>query len=194
MAKKKVFPKRVFCIEGNWEDSLRGSASVRPVLELLDLNAGVKFIYRDCSTLEELEFLMDKWRQRGYRDYRILYLAFHGTCGEIVISPRARMTLEDLGARLGGRCRNRLVYFGACSVLDLDRRFINRFLVSSGAKAVCGYKTDVDWIKSTALDLVAINELQKYSMTRAGLAAAEKAIRKSTRALSGELGFRMVYR
>lgn len=190
----RTFPKRIFCIEGNWEDTLRGSASVRPVLELLEDNAGVRFIYRDCSTIEEFEFLVDKWRQRGYRDYRILYLAFHGACGEIVISPRARLTLKALGERLGGRCRNRIIYFGSCSVLDLPGKAIRSFLAASGAKAVCGYTTDVDWIKSTALDLIAMSELQKFSLTLRGLAAADRAIRASTKALSGELGFRMVYR
>ncbi len=48
-------------------------------------------------------------------------------------------------------------------------------------------------MKSTALDLIAINEMQKFSMTHRGLVAAERSIRVNTRALSGQLGFRMVY-
>lgn len=186
-------PKRIFCLEGNWDNNLAVNASVRPVLELLELNAGIKFIYRDCSTLEEIEFLIDKWRQRRYAQYRLLYLAFHGRAGEIVISNKACLSLEQLGERLGGRCRNRLVYFGACSVLDVPMDRVRRFLNASGAKAVCGYNTEIDWMKATALDLIAMRELQNFSLTRAGLAAAERAIRHSTRALSGELGFRMVY-
>ncbi|MFO7676457.1 MAG: DUF6642 family protein [bacterium] len=192
-APQKCWPKRIFCIEGNWDDNLATTNSVRPVLDLLEINAGVKYIYRDCSTLEEIEFLVDKWRQKGYGEYRILYLAFHGRAGEIRISGRACLTLEALGERLDGRCRNRLVYFGACSVLSVPVKRLRRFLDASGAKAVCGYKTEVDWMKSTALDLVAMSELQRHAMTRAGLAAAEAAIRRSTRALSGELGFRMLY-
>ncbi len=190
---EKTYPKHVFCVEGNWEDKLSGTASVKPVLELLENNADVKYIYRDCSTIEEMEFLIDKWRQKGYAQYKILYLAFHGSKGEIVISSRDRMTLEQLGERLDRRCHRRLIYFGACAVLAIDKRVIKRFLKASGAKAVCGYTTEVDWMKSTALDLIAMSELQKFSMTLQGLAAAEKSIRESTRALSGKLGFRMVY-
>lgn len=189
----KAHPKYVFCIEGNWDDRLSQTATVRPVLELLEVNVGVKFIYRDCSTVEEMEFLVDKWKQRGYREYRILYLAFHGRPGEIVISSQHRVSLEELGERLGGRCRGRLIYFGSCSVLDVDERILRRFLKASGARAVCGYTTDVDWIKSAALDLIAMAELQEFSITRRGLAAVQRSIRESTRILSGELGFRMVY-
>ncbi|HDQ98968.1 MAG TPA: hypothetical protein ENN51_01585 [candidate division WOR-3 bacterium] len=188
------YPKRIFCIEGNWDDDFAVNASVRPVLELLDLNAGIKFIYRDCSTLEEIEFLVDRWRLRRYAQYRLLYLAFHGRPGELVISSKVCLTLEQLGERLGGRCRNRLVYFGACSVLDVPAVRVRHFLDASGAKAVCGYNTEIDWMKATALDLIAMRELQNFSLTRTGLVAAEKAIRQSTKALSGELGFRMVYR
>ncbi len=192
-ARPKTYPKYVFCIEGNWNDRLDQPATVRPVLELLDINAGVKFIYRDCSTTEEIEYLVDKWKQRGYAKYRILYLAFHGAPGELMVNSTSRLTLDELGERLDGRCHGRLVYFGACSVLDIDRRIIKRFLRNSGAKAVCGYTTDVDWMKSTALDLIAMAELQRFSMTRQGLTAAEHSIREGTRALSGRLGFRMVY-
>ncbi len=44
-----------------------------------------------------------------------------------------------------------------------------------------------------ALDLIGINELQRFSTTRRGLEAAERSIREVSRALSGRLGFRMVY-
>ncbi len=193
MTKKKTFPKHVFCIEGDWDANLNQTATVRPVLSLLKHNAGVRYIYRDCSTIEEMEFLIDKWRQKTYAQYKILYLAFHGSESTILIDRRHRMTLAELGKRLGCRCQGRLIYFGSCSVLAVDTRTIRRFLKATGAKAVCGYTTDVDWMKSAALDLIAISELQKFSMTHRGLAAVEKSINKSTRVLSGELGFRIVY-
>lgn len=189
----KIYPKRVFCIEGNWEEKLSRNITVKPVLELLRINADVKYIYRDCSTRAEMEYLIDKWQQKGYADYKILYLAFHGLPGELVIDSRTTVSLEELGSIINLRPRQRMVYFGACSVLRGDARPIKAFLKRSGTRAVCGYTTDADWMKSTALDLIAINELQKFSMTRYGLEAAEASIRENTRALSGRLGFRMVY-
>jgi len=190
----RIYRKHVFCIEGNWEEKLSRDATVKPVLELLEINAGIKFIYRDCSTRAEMKYLVEKWQQKGYDEYKILYLAFHGRPGELVIDGRNAVSLMELGDIICLRPRKRLVYFGACSVLKVGLRSIKAFLEKSGTRAVCGYTTDVDWMKSTALDLIAINEMQRFSMTRHGLEAAEKSIRQSTRALSGRLGFRMVYR
>jgi len=189
----RIYPKRVFCIEGNWEEKLSRNATVKPVLELLRINADVKYIYRDCSTTAEMQYLIDKWQQKGYAEYQILYLAFHGRPGELILDSRTTVSLEELGDIITLKPRQRVVYFGACSVLRGDARPIKAFLRKSGAKAVCGYTTDADWMKSTALDLIAINELQQFSTTRHGLQAAENSIRENTRALSGQLGFRMVY-
>ena len=185
-------PKYIFCIEGNWDSSLAQRTTVRPVLELLEAHAGVKYIYRDCSTRNELDFLLDKWRQKGYGDYKILYLAFHGQPGRIIIDSRSTVTLDELAESMPCRTSRRLIYFGACSVMRVDKRVIRRFIHSAGVRAACGYTTDVDWIPSTALDLIAMNELQRFSFTRPGLQAAEKSIRENTRRLAGRLGFRMV--
>ena len=191
--KRKTYPKHVFCIEGDWFADFNRTATVRPVLELLRINAGVNYIYRDCSTLEEMLFLIDKWRQKGHAAYKILYLAFHGSKGVLLIDSRHQLTLQELGERLEGRCRGRIIYFGACSVLAAPTRSIKKFLRMTGAKGVCGYTHDVDWMKSAALDLLAINELQQFSMTQPGLAAVEKSIAKGAKVLSEQLGFRMVY-
>jgi hypothetical protein len=189
----RIYPKRVFCIEGNWEEKLSRNATVKPVLELLRINADVKYIYRDCSTKAEMQYLVDKWQQKGYAEYKILCLAFHGQPGELILDSRTHVSLEELGDMISLKPRQRVVYFGACSVLRGDVRPIKAFLRKSGTKAVCGYTTDADWMKSTALDLIAINELQQFSTTRRGLEAVESSIREDTRALSGQLGFRMVY-
>jgi len=112
-AKPRPAPKHIFCIEGNWDSSLAQQTTVRPVLELLEVNAGVKYIYRDCSTRTELDFLLDKWRQKGYGEYKILYLAFHGEPGRIIIDSRNTVTLDELAERMPCRTSRRLIYFGA---------------------------------------------------------------------------------
>ena len=118
----KIYPKRVFCIEGNWEEKLSQNATVKPVLELLRINADVKYIYRDCSTRAEMQYLLEKWQQKGYADYGILYLAFHGQPGKLVIDSRTTVSLEELGDIISMKPPQRLVYFGACSVLRGDAR------------------------------------------------------------------------
>jgi hypothetical protein len=184
--------KKIFCIEGNWNPRLSDRASVRPVLELLEINSDVGYIYKDCSTEEELYYLLERWQQKSYADYKILYMAFHGEPGRILIDTRHKIGLDQLGKHLCCRTHRRIIYFGACSVMRIDKRVIKRFMTAAGIKAVCGYTTDVDWIPSTALDLIAMNELQRFSTTRQGMEAAEKSIRTNTRRLAGRLGFRMV--
>jgi hypothetical protein len=103
------YPKRVFCIEGNWEEKLSQIATVKPVLELLRINADVKYIYRDCSTRAEMEYLIEKWQQKGYAEYQILYLAFHGRPGELIIDGRTTVSLEELGEIIALKPRQRLV-------------------------------------------------------------------------------------
>jgi len=185
--------KKIFCIEGNWNPRLSDRASVRPVLELLEVNSDIGYIYKDCSTEEELYYLLERWQQKAYADYKILYLAFHGEPGRILIDTKHKVSLDQLGDNLCCRTHRRIIYFGACSVLRVDKRIIKRFMRAAGVRAVCGYTTDVDWIPSTALDLIAMNELQRFSTTRQGMEAAEKSIRTNTHRLAGRLGFRMVY-
>jgi len=186
--------KHIFCIEGNWDPDLSVKSTVRPMLELLDATEGVKFVHRDASTPEEFEFLVRKWRQKSYAAYRILYLAFHGYEGRLSIYGSKEMSLEDLAELLRRRCYGRVIYLGACSVLKLGRADIRSFLERTGAQAVCGYATDVDWTASTALDLLVMGTLQERSFDRAGLLKARAEVHRDAGRLVRKLGFRMVVR
>jgi len=53
--------KGVFCIEGIWENDLRKRSSVRPILDILQHNVSVDYIYQNCATIVELEFYIKKW-------------------------------------------------------------------------------------------------------------------------------------
>jgi len=186
--------KHIFCIEGNWDVDLSVRSSVRPMLELLEATEDVKFVYRDCSTIPEFEFLVKKWRQKGYAAYRILYLAFHGYEGRLSIYGSKEMSLGDLAELLEYRCYGRVIYLGACSVLNLARSDITEFLDRTGAQAVCGYTEAVDWTKSTALDLIVMSILQERAFDRAGLLVARKRIHAAAGRLVSSLGFKMVVR
>lgn len=43
-------PASVFCLETPWDDDLRHQATVRPMLEMLQLRCGMEFIHRDAAT------------------------------------------------------------------------------------------------------------------------------------------------
>ncbi|HEX6247448.1 MAG TPA: DUF6642 family protein [Nocardioidaceae bacterium] len=149
--------KGVFCLEGAWERRLDDRCSVLPTLELLERLGLARFIHRDVGTKEELFHYLNKWKQRGYSGYEALYFAFHGTKGGIAIG-RGTITLDELAEHLEGSAKGRIVYFGACNVMR-DRSAVEAFAHMTKAKAVCGFTKEVDWVESSAFDLLLLDSL-----------------------------------
>jgi hypothetical protein len=161
----------IYCIEGLWDScNIQDRSTVRPILELMEKAGYCDFIYHDAATLQELKFYLTKWMTRSiYKKYPVLYLAFHGDSGLISLPDNVDYTLEELGDFLQGKCPGSVIHFGSCSTLLLDKRLIKSFLVKTGAIAVIGYKTDVDWIQSTACDLFVFEALQNDKLDSKGI-------------------------
>jgi hypothetical protein len=86
----------------------------------------------------------------------VFYLAFHGRPGGFAstLGGIGAASLCEAFAGYGGY-RN-LVYFAACNVLRGERgmQFARQFLKASGARAVIGYATPVNWMASLVADLL----------------------------------------
>ncbi len=183
--RKKDQSKGIFCIEGLWSQDLRISSSVVPFLNLLNLNAPLEYIHMDCATAQEFEFYLRKWMQKRYERYPILYLASHGYASGVELG-KDRYSIDALGELLEGKCVNRLIMFSACSTLGIDKRVLKSFLRKTDALAVCGYRTDVDWMRSTAFELLLLSHIQNNEFSGRGIeaiAAEANAIAKSFRDL-----------
>ncbi len=195
---KRVKSKGIFCLEGEWWDNITRKSSVEPVLDLLHQwdPYYVPFIRRDIGTVGELRYYIEKWALKSMSRYPILYLAFHGSEGTIYVgdlSKRdAEMTLDVLEELLGGKCKGRIVYFGACSTMKMNGNRLNRFLKNTEALAVCGYTHDVDWLRSSAFEMLALAAMQDNALTVPGARAMNKRIRREAPYLVRQLGFRMV--
>ena len=184
--------KGIFCLEGAWYPNLKYRQSVRHMLELLSSSEGTKHIYKGCATLEELQFYLTSWAQKRYRDHPILYLAFHGKPKALKVG-RLEIGLDQIADLLEGRCGRRIIHFGACGTLDTNRRSITRFLQRTRAVAVCGFRGDIDWLKSMAFDLLMFDVLQHYEISLRGVPAFYNEMRRAYRHLCAELGFRLEY-
>jgi hypothetical protein len=186
----------IFCLEGGWQNDFDSSSSVKAVLELVSQGAELEFVHRDVATREELAHYLGKWAQRGARRYPILYLAFHGGPGRFLVGDRRRtghkVTLDDLATILGGGLRGRLVHFGSCSTLDVDRRHISRFLRQTGVLAATGFKKEVDWLRSSAFEVLVFETLLRHRLTLGGARRMERAFRREVPDLRREFQFRMV--
>ena len=170
--------KGIYCLEGLWNHhDIKDKSTVLPILDLLEKRNYCDYIYHDCATKEELEFFLDKWTRLSVSNkYPILYFAFHGEEGLISFNNKKKYTLDELGNFLEGKCFGKVIYFGSCSTLKIDKRIIKSFLEKTGAIAAIGYKTDVDWIQSTACDLFVFEALQEDKLDSKGIENIHKNI------------------
>jgi hypothetical protein len=167
--------KGVFCLEGAWERDLTDKKTTLPVLELLQQQGFIDFIHRDVGTSGEFRHYLDLWADHHREDYALAYFAFHGQQGALEVAEDKLFTLGDLQAVLEDRCHGALIHFGSCSVLDVPERKLEAFLDATGARAVCGYREDVDWIECAALDLLLFYNLSTYKHAGTALKRFEES-------------------
>ncbi len=90
-----------------------------------------------------------------------------------------------------GRCANRFIMFSSCSTLRIDRRALRRFLERTQAMAVCGYRVDVNWLRSTAFELLLLSQIQGNEFSGRGAEAIGRAAKGIARSFK-DLDFSIV--
>ncbi len=170
--------KGIYCIEGLWDhQNITDRSTVLPLLDLLHNQGYCPYVYHDCATVPEIEYYLTRWKEKKIKNrYPILYLAFHGAEGSIFVDHDILYSLHQLAAVLKGQCHGKVIYFGSCSTLNIDRRLIRKFLSITGAIAVIGYKQDVDWIQSAACDLFVFEALQMDALDSRGIRKIHRMI------------------
>lgn len=185
-----MLKKGIFCLEGLWYEDLRKRSTVEPILHLLELNSEVPYLHSDCATIEEFKFYIEKWIQKKYVRYPILYLAFHGLKNGLLINNKL-FTLDEFSELLKGKCRNRIIVFASCSTISTNKRNLNKFLIKTNALAICGYKLIVPWISSTAFELTLLATMQGNVFDGRGIDAIYKKVNKVVK-MFREIDFLMV--
>lgn len=56
-------------------------------------------------------------------------------------------------------CKGKAVYFGSCLTLKTDPKRLQVFAKQTGARAVVGYRKEVDWLQSAAFDVLLLDRL-----------------------------------
>ncbi|MGH8927432.1 MAG: DUF6642 family protein [Acidimicrobiia bacterium] len=151
----------IFCLESFWHSKLDGDRlSVRPLLELLHSTRGTSYIHLTCSTVEELTFNLKQHRR--YRSYGVVYLAFHGSRGRLLLADGSELPIEDLTKLAKRSLEGCLGHFGSCwTALAEDQLW--EFMHQTGASLATGYTKAVDWIDSAAMDLLILDWAREYS-------------------------------
>lgn len=148
----------IFCLEGDWDADLRKEASVEPILELLARLERADYIHRNASIRAQLDHYLLEWTKRRYKNYPVLYLAFHGDESRIELGAGS-ITLNELGNTLAGRCEGRAIHFASCLTMEASDSDLMRFIRRTGARAVTGYQTEVEWLDSAAFEVVMFDQL-----------------------------------
>jgi hypothetical protein len=167
--------KGIFCLEGLWDNDLKRKSTVQPILSMLEVNSGVKYIHQDVATIQEFEFYLESWKLARYRGYPILYLAFHGDNESLLIGKEV-YTLDRLADILAESCRNSVLFFASCNTLRTDKRNIRRFLRKTQALAVCGYKSRVNWMLAASFELLVLSAFQEMEFCGRGIGLMERKI------------------
>ena len=194
--------KGVFCLETDQWHGHKDRSSVEPILGLLERLSGyqVPYQHRTVATRGELEYAIERYLKPTYSTYPVLYLAFHGypaVCGEQsgISLADGDLELGELGAMMEGRCASRVVYFGSCWTLDTHGARLNSFLKQTRAIAICGYREEVDWLESTAFDMLFLGTIQWQSLRRRdSVRRFDDELKSIAPGLYRNLGFRLAVR
>jgi hypothetical protein len=151
-------PPGVFCLEGDWGDSMESRLSIEPALRLLEAHEMIRLVHRDVATRAELEYYLDRWLRGGLRSYTLAYLGFHGSAQTLQVGDD-EISLDELGQLLERRCSGKVLYLGSCGVLEAEDFVLQRFCRQTRARAVAGYTRDVEWVEAAAFELLVVQKL-----------------------------------
>ena len=179
-------------MEGFWFGDHRDKTTVYPLFDLANRYYNIPFVHHRCGTIEEFIFSLKRWRTKSFhKKYPMLYLAFHGEEGSIVIG-KEKITLEQLEEILGDKCEGVVIYFGSCETLNVDKRRLKSFMARTKTLALLGYKKEVDWLMSASFDIMLLYYLQQHPFDSQGIVKIFNEIMTGSKKQVKELEFRML--
>ena len=182
--------KNIFCLEGEWERSLKSRSSILPTLEFLEQNDKVKYVFRKVAMKEDLCFYLNKALRAEFRYYPIINLAFHGSSQEIEMASGKNVSLSELAEEFEGLFEGKIIHFGSCSTLRASEEVLRDFMKRTDALIVSGYTKKIDFIDSSLFDIAYFSLLQRYDR----LSYVNARLAKDYAGLYERLGFNMVHK
>lgn len=149
--------RNIACLESLWTRKTENRLNVLPMLELISKTQDAKFSHLTCNTREELNYNLHLLCKRNYG---ILYFAFHGSPGRIHLH-RDKISLTELAEMMNCRFENWIIHFGTCSTFRRPRE-VAYFAEQTRVALVTGFTRDVDWIESSAFELLLFRALHTF--------------------------------
>lgn len=181
--------KNIFCLEGEWENSLKSRHSILPTLEFLEHSYDVKHVFRKVAMKEDLYFYLRKALRAEFRSYPIINLAFHGSSQNIEMASGQNVTFGDIATEFQGRFEGKIIHFGSCSTLKASEDILQDFMEQTGALIVSGYTKTIDFIDSSLFDIAYFCWLQEYDR----LGYVDERLAREYPGLYDRLGFTLLH-
>jgi hypothetical protein len=166
-----AIPMKLVCLESSWEKRVFHNTSVKGFFESLGplTHPPLHVAHRYVESSRHLAHYTRKpdgllWTDANAWDAPIFYLAFHGSPGAVetvlerIDSREICEAFRDYGDYL---C---IIYIGSCSVLAgaAGEAFGDDLVKASGARAVIGYTTNVDWMNSLVVDMLFLYRFYRH--------------------------------
>ena len=164
MPPQRRYRKGIACIESFWDSDVESRLSVAPLLQVIASNNDARFVHLTCNTKAELQFALKAIPSR--EPFQILYFAFHGRRGKIDLADGTSLTLPELAIAMGHKFSSWVLHFGTCGTIHTDSNVLDSFMQATDAVLLLGYKKNVDWIESAAMDLILFDWMQNYKNMR----------------------------
>ena len=165
---EKTVKRKILCFESLWDEHVEQRLSVKPFLEVLENLNGFGYTHITCNTQCELLFHLHKFiGSKAFKDYKILYLSFHGYNGKIVLSDQEQLTLEELADILEQHFKGWRLLLGSCNALCISSKRIMNFLQKTGISFIAGYRKSVDWAEGACFEFIILDHLLNYSKLKA---------------------------
>lgn len=158
--------KNILCFEGEWlfnddKKKYRFSLNTEPVLRMLQEYYKCETTYRHILSKEDLQHYINFFNshKREWNKIGIIYIACHGWFHSLSLEGEdGSIDLKELADMAGDFFRDKIVHFSCCKTLA-NTQEVEQFKNITGARLVCGYKKNVDAMKSAIADVALLNEL-----------------------------------
>ena len=160
---------KIHCFEGEWNDKYQ-DLSIRPLIHVLEQSykaTGVElsYTYKFCQTTTRLrQNLQLDGRSFAKQNYlHCLYFAFHGNGTGLFSTERdEQLTFQEIAQLIGTKASGSIIFFGSCSAGRTSREELKKLKAATDAKLVVGYGASVDWVASSAFEMLFFSELCRY--------------------------------
>lgn len=180
---------KIFCLEGEWHSNdLRNQSTVETYLRFLKETFGIEYLFRKVNSRESFfKYLeqLGRYSKGRYKDYSIIYFAFHGDKKELFLDGTDSVEINELTKIKHTPLKSRIIHFGSCRTLKMSFADLEEFWEDSKANAVSGFSKNIDFMEASLFDIAYLYKLS--TMPQKG--RVFNHINKKFKRLSNDLGF-----